>query len=125
MDTATLSIYGEGGETLGAHGHSKDYRPDLKPMVVAVVIYGEGRPICSEMPPGNTADQTVLLPIVDRLRQRFGVGRVCVVADRGMISEATIRALAAQGLEYILGARERTSRIVREVVLEDARPCHA
>jgi hypothetical protein len=33
------------------------------------------------MLPGNTADVTVLLPVVDRLRQRFAVGRVCVVAD--------------------------------------------
>jgi hypothetical protein len=37
--------------------------------------------------PGNTADVSVLLPVVDRLRHRFGIGRVCVVADRGMISE--------------------------------------
>jgi transposase len=36
--------------------------------------------------PGNTADVTTLLPVVDRLRKRFGVDRVCVVADRGMIS---------------------------------------
>ena len=50
-------------------------------MVLAVVLDGEGRPLCTEMLPGNTADVTVLLPIVDRLRDRFAVGRVCVVAD--------------------------------------------
>lgn len=81
MDTTTLSFAGEGGEALGAHGHSKDHRPDLKQMVLAVVLDGEGRPLCTEMLPGNTADVTVLLPIVDRLRDRFAVGRVCVVAD--------------------------------------------
>ena len=43
--------------------------------------------------PSNTADVTALLPVVDRLRQRFGVGRVCVVADRGMVSADTIMAL--------------------------------
>src|SRR5512147_1858926 len=62
--------------TLGAHGHSKDHRPNLKQMVLAVVLDGEGRPICTEMLPGNTADVTVLLPIVDRLRDRVAVGRV-------------------------------------------------
>ncbi|MCY4407559.1 MAG: hypothetical protein OXC15_14410 [Rhodospirillaceae bacterium] len=36
---------------------------------------------------------TVQLPVVDRLRTRFGIGRVCVVANRGMISSATIAAL--------------------------------
>jgi transposase len=119
MDTTTLSFAGEGGETLGAHGHSKDHRPDLKQMVLAVVLDGEGRPICTEMLPGNTADVTVLLPIVDRLRDRFAVGRVCVVADRGMISTATIRALEDRRLEYILGARERSSAVIRETVLND------
>ncbi len=122
MDATTLSFYGEGGETLGALGHSKDYRPDLKQMVVAVVIDGQGRPICSEMVPGNTADATVLLPIIDRLRTRFGVGRVCVVADRGMISAATIAELEARKLEYILGARERTSTVIKTAVLEDPHP---
>ena len=68
MDTTTLSFHGAGGETLGAHGHSKDHRPDLRQMVVAAVLDGEGRPVCTEMLPGNTADTTVLLPIVDRLR---------------------------------------------------------
>src|SRR5512134_2153610 len=81
MDTTTLSFQGAGGETLGAHGHSKDHRPDLKQMVLAVAIDGEGRPICTEMLPGNTADVTVLLPVVDRLRERVAVGRICVVAD--------------------------------------------
>jgi transposase len=71
---------------------------------------------------GNTADVTLLLPVIDRLCQRFAVGRVCVVADRGMISTATIRALEERRLEYILGARERSSAVIREAVLNDAAP---
>ena len=122
MDTTTLSFHGAGGETLGAHGHSKDHRPDLRQMVLAVVLDGEGRPVCTEMLPGNTADTRVLLPIMDRLRSRFGIGRVCVVADRGMISAATIAALEERGLDYILGARERRTKVVREVVLKDTKP---
>ena len=121
MDTTSLSFEGEGGETLGAHGYSKDHRPDLKQMILAVVVDGEGRPICTEMMPGNTADVSVLVPVIDRLRHRFGIMRACVVADRGMISEATIAALEERGLEYVLGVRERTDARVR-TVLDDARP---
>src|SRR3954451_3725586 len=51
-----------------------------------------------------------------------GIGRVCVVADRGMISAATIAALEERGLEYVLGARERTDTLVRTVVLADKKP---
>ena len=122
LDTTSLSFTGAGGETLGERGYSKDHRPDLMQMIVAVVIDAEGRPICSEMWPGNTADVTALVPVIDRLRARFGIGRVCVVADRGMISAATIAALEERGLEYVLGVRERTDVLVRSVVLEDARP---
>jgi hypothetical protein len=122
LDTTSLSFTGAGGETLGERGYSKEHRPDLMQMIVAVVIDAEGRPICSEMWPGNTADVTVLVPVIDRLRSRFGIGRVCVVADRGMISAATIAALEERGLEYVLGVRERTDTLVRSVVLEDARP---
>ena len=122
MDTTSLSFYGAGGESLGAYGHSKDHRADLKQMILAVVIDGEGRPICTEMLPGNTADATVLLPVIDRLRARFHIGRVCVVADRGMISAATVTALEERKLEYILGARERSSAVVRRLVLEDTQP---
>jgi hypothetical protein len=122
MDTTSLSFYGAGGETLGARGHSKDHRPDLAQMILALVIDAEGRPICTEMVPGNTADVTILLPVVARLRERFGITRACVVADRGMISAATIASLEAQGMEYILGARERTSSLIRDVVLHDDAP---
>jgi hypothetical protein len=122
MDTTSLYFEGAGGETLGQRGHSKDHRPDLLQMIVAVVMDQRGRPLCCEMWPGNTTDVTALIPVVDRLRGRFGIARVCVVADRGMISAATLAALAARGLEYILGVRERTAKEVRTVVLGDAGP---
>ena len=122
MDTTSLYFEGAGGQTLGRHGYSKDHRPDLKQMILAVVIDGEGRPVCSQMWPGDTADVTSLIPVVDRLRRRFAIGRVCVVADRGMISAETIAALEARGLLYILGTRERTEKLVREVVLADPAP---
>jgi hypothetical protein len=47
--------------------------------------------------PGNTADVTSLLPVIERLRRRFAIGRICVVADRGMLSSDTLAALEAAG----------------------------
>src|SRR5271169_675488 len=132
MDTTSLSFEGQGGEELGRRGHSKDYRPDLNQMIVGLVMDQDSRPLCSELWPGNTADVTTLLPVVDRLRARFGVGRICVVADRGMISAATIAALEERKLEYILvglqptglsrGVRERSSAEVRSTVIDDQTP---
>ncbi len=122
MDTTSLYFEGAGGETLGRRGFSKDHRPDLNQMILAVLIDGDGRPVCTEMWPGNTADVGSLIPAVDRLQRRFRISRVCVVADRGMISAETIAELEARGLLYVLGARERTDKIVRELVLDDPAP---
>jgi transposase len=54
-------------------------------MILTVLIDADGHPVCSEMWPGNTADVTTLIPVIERLRRRFDIAPVCVVADRGMI----------------------------------------
>jgi transposase len=119
FDTTSLYFHGAGGDTLGRHGHSRDHRPDLKQMVVGMVLDDEGRPICTELWPGNTTDVTTLIPIVDRLRQTFHVDEVCVVADRGMISAQTIDELEVRGWTYILGVRMRSSKEARAIAVTD------
>ena len=52
FDTTSIYFEGEGGETLGEYGHSKDHRPDLKQMVVGALLDGDGHPVCCEMWPG-------------------------------------------------------------------------
>jgi hypothetical protein len=121
FDTTSIYFEGQGGEELGQYGKSKDHRPDLRQMVVGLVLDVHGRPLCCELWPGNTADVTSLLPVVHRLRQRFRVRRVIIVADRGMISAQTIAALESKELDcdYILGARLRAVKEIREQVLAD------
>src|SRR5512134_1531240 len=119
FDTTTLWFEGKGGKTLGRLGHSKDHRPHLHQVVLGIVLDGDDRPIASFLMPGNSADVTTLIPVVTRLEQRFGIRKVCIVADRGMISAATIAALEARGIDYILGVRERSTAEVRTEVIED------
>jgi len=117
FDTTSLYFEGQGGESIGQRGKSKDHRPDLRQMVVGIVLDDSGYPVCSELLPGNTADVASLIPVAERLRERFGVENVCIVADRGMISAATIEELEARGWQYILGARMRNTSEVRDEVL--------
>jgi len=118
FDTTSIDFEGEGGDALGQYGHSKDHRPDRKQMVVGMVLDNEGRPVCSEMWPGNTTDVKTLLPIVERLRSRFHIGTVCIVADRGMISKDTMKTLEeTEGVDYILGVRMRKTKEVKADVL--------
>jgi hypothetical protein len=117
MDTTSLYFEGEGGVQVGAFGNSKDHRPDLKQIVVAIILDNQGYPLCSEIIPGNSTDVTTLVPVAQRLKSRFGIERICIVADRGMISDDTIDKLEEMHWEYILGVRMRRSSEVRDDVL--------
>jgi transposase len=116
FDTTSIYFEGEGGETIGQRGRSKDHRPDLKQMVVGVVLDQDGNPVCSEMWPGNTTDVKSLTPIVERLKTRFRIETVCIVADRGMISAETIAEVEKRQWRYILGVRMRSSTEAKAVV---------
>ena len=121
FDTTAIYFQGDGGETIGQRGHSKDHRPDLKQMVVGIVVDHHGNPICSELWPGNTADVKSLIPIVERLKSRFGIGSVCIVADRGMISAETLAEVERRKWQYILGVRMRSSKEAKAVVARAGR----
>jgi transposase len=122
FDTTSIYFEGKGGASLGRYGYSKDHRPDLPQLVVGMVLDNSGYPVCAEIWPGNTADVSSMLPVAERLRRRFHIGKVCLVADRGMVSADTRKALEAMGWFYILGARMRSSKEVGEEVLADESP---
>ena len=112
FDTTSLYFEGDGGKEIGRRGHSKDSRPDLRQMVVGAILDSEGRPICCELWPGNVTDVKTLVPVVERLKKRFGISSLCIVADRGMISKAVIEQLEKEEIQvkYILGVRMRKDK---------------
>jgi hypothetical protein len=119
FDTTSFYFEGHGGETIGQYGYSKDHRPDLKQMVAGVVLDGKGYPLCCEMWPGNTADVKSLKVVASRLKNRFGIERMCVVADRGMISKETIAELKRENIRHILGVRMRRNKNLAPQLLDD------
>jgi hypothetical protein len=56
------------------------------------------------------------LPVIERLKTRFLIARIGVVADRGMISAATLAELDTRNIDYILGVRERATKEIRGVI---------
>ncbi|MBA7638227.1 IS1634 family transposase ISDha15 [subsurface metagenome] len=119
FDTTSIYFEGQGGETLGKRGHSRDNRPDLRQMVVGAVIDENGHPICCQMWPGNTADINTLIPVIDSIRKRFHIDKFCIVADRGMIQAETLKELERpeREISYILGARMRKVNEIKRDVL--------
>jgi hypothetical protein len=120
FDTTSIYFEGQGGATMGQHGFNKDHRPDLKQLVVGMVLDDSGTPICSQILQGNATDVKSLLPVKARLERQFAVERVCLVADRGMISKETMTELERDHWPYILGARLRQGDAAMEQVLADS-----
>ena len=76
---------------LAEYGHSRDGRKDKQQIVFGLLCNREGCPVAVEVFAGNTGDPSTLRSQVDKLRDRFGLERVVLVGDRGMLTSARIR----------------------------------
>jgi len=126
IDTTSTYVYREHehDDALRRRGYSRDKRPDLLQFVVCLAVDRRGWPVAWEVFPGNAADRRAFEAMVAKLRERFCIGRVCVVADRGMIARDTLAYLTGHDTpwDYILGCRLRGDKAVRDIVLADPGP---
>jgi hypothetical protein len=122
LDTTSTYVYRDQETTYRRRGFSRDRRADLPQLVLCVAVDAKGWPVAWEIYPGNTADGAALERIVGALRERFRIRRAIVVADRGMMSQGTIRLLQDHPapFDYILGCRMRKQREVNQEVLARA-----
>ncbi len=77
---------------LAAYGHNRDGEK-LPAIVYGLLADGEGRPVAVDVYPGNTADPKTVPDQVEKLRGRFGLRRVVLVGDRGMLTQTQIETL--------------------------------
>jgi len=114
----TSSSY-EGRTCPLAHfGHNRDGDKHLPIIVYGVMTDGEGRPVAVEVYAGNTGDPTTVGDQVEKLRQRFGLQRVVLVGDRGMLTQPQIDKLQKHpGCGWITAL---TSGAIRELVAKGA-----
>jgi hypothetical protein len=86
------STYFEGHTSaLGRLGHNRDETGWQPQIVIGLLCTGEGCPVAVEVFPGNTSDPLTLGSAVTKVRERFGLKRVVLVGDRGLITQARIR----------------------------------
>jgi transposase len=102
------STYFEGRHCpLARLGHSRDHKSGTPQIVFGLLTNAEGCPVAVEVFDGNTADPKTVATQVDKLRHRFGLQKVVLVGDRGMITSARIREdlPASHGIEWISALR--------------------
>jgi len=127
IDTTSLYVWRDTQTEWRRRGYSRDRRGDLPQFVLAVAVDRQGWPVAWELFPGNTMDRKAFVPMVERLRERFRIRRVIVVADRAMIGKDTIEALTGDKeapFDFILGCRMRGQKEVKEEVLGRAGRYH-
>jgi len=91
---------------LARYGHSRDGRNDKMQIVFGLLCSADGCPIAVEVFEGNTGDPSTLGNQIAKLKQRFGLKRVVLVGDRGMITQARIdEDLKPAGLDWITALR--------------------
>jgi hypothetical protein len=87
---------------LAAFGHSRDGRRGRKQIEYGLLTCPEGRPVAVEVFPGNTADPESFKTAITRVRRDFGIERLIMVGDRGMITGTRISDLRKlDGMEWI------------------------
>lgn len=102
------STYFEGSTcSLAKLGHSRDGKKDKLQIVIGLLTNDEGCPVAVEVFDGNTGDPTTVASQVTKLRERFGLKRIILVGDRGMITDARIREdlSTIEGLDWITALR--------------------
>lgn len=123
IDTTSTYIYGTEPTEFRRHGYSRDRMPDQPQVVICLCVDKHGWPIAWDILPGNTADKPAFVAMISKLRERFRIRRVIVVADRGMIAKDTITLLEGEkdaSFDFILGCKMRLQKEVREEVLSRA-----
>ncbi|MCY4535887.1 MAG: IS1634 family transposase, partial [Bryobacterales bacterium] len=127
LDGAPLALYDvsssylEGSRCeLAARGYSRDHRGDRPQIVYGLLCSPEGCPIAVQAFAGNTADPATLADQVRALRERFGLRRVALVGDRGMIAQTRIdEDLKPAGFDWITALRNDTiRRLANEQVIQ-------
>ena len=106
-----LHLRGGYGADLAEFGYSRDGKKSKKQINFGLLCDKDGRPVAAEVFPGSTADSRTLTAQLDKLKRRFGLTRVTIVGDRGLLTHARLREeVQPAGYEWITALRKGTIR---------------
>jgi transposase len=114
-DLTSTYFEGHGPARLGAHGHSRDGKPRNRQVLVGVVLV-DGFPLAHHVFRGNRRDAATVPEVMKDLQQRFGLRRVIVVGDRGMVTSDNLKILRELGHGYLVGLQRRRNATVYRYV---------
>ncbi len=120
-DVTTCYFESVRADELKKFGYSKDNKVNQVQVVMGLLIDAEGIPISYELFPGNTSDFTTLVPIMKDLKERYGISKMILTADRGLNSGQNLAYLKQMGFDYVMGYKIRSaSQSVRQYILDES-----
>lgn len=121
-DMTTLYFEAEDEDDLRKVGFSKDGKFQHPQIMLGLLVGEKGYPIGYDIFEGNVFEGHTLLPTLQKIRRKYGLGRPVVVADAGLLSRDNLKLLAAAGYSFILGARiKNESDVSKGKILEQAK----
>jgi len=119
-DVTTFHFESQRADELRNYGFSKANKINEVQVVMGLLVDVEGRPIGYELFPGNTFDGKTMLKIVRKLKDRYELNQIIIVADKGLNSKINLKEIKEAGFDYIVSARIRNmSKQVQERIFND------
>lgn len=108
FDVTTLYFESVQQNSIKDFGFSKDQKYHLVQIVFALVVDSQGIPLAYQTFKGNLAETKTLIPVLEKLRERFSVTNVTVVCDRGLASKTNVEALQTNQFHFVIASKLRS-----------------
>jgi transposase len=109
-DMTTLYFEAEEEDDLRKIGFSKDGKFQCPQIMLGLLVGENGYPIGYDIFEGNTFEGHTMIPVIKAIQKKYDLSKPIVIADSGLLSNDNTRDLAAQGYEFILGARIKNEK---------------
>lgn len=105
FDVTTLYFESVLQDEIRNFGFSKDQKYHMVQIVLALVVDSQGMPLAYETFKGNLAETKTLIPVLEKLRNRFSINNVTVVCDRGLASKSNVEALQNSKFHFVIATK--------------------
>jgi len=117
-DVTTIYFQIDDEDELRKRGFSKEGRHQNPQIVLGLLVGINGYPLAYEIHQGNKFEGHTMLPIIDAFKEKYGIDKLVVIADSGLLSSTNVKELQDKGYEFILGARiKNESKSVKDKIL--------
>lgn len=104
-DVTTLYFEINKEDAIRKTGFSKEGKHQNPQIVLGLLVSKNGYPLAYEIFSGNQFEGHTMLPVIDRFKKQYGIDKLVIVADSGLLSRNNVELLIDKGYEFILGAR--------------------